>query len=98
MTLQGRELTPREREVADVLVTGIRNQEVGERFGISVRTVEVHRARILEKLGAHSVTEVAHLQAEQKLRALVADLRAILITPEGKAAFDKVCKRHGVIL
>jgi len=47
-------LTPREREVLDQIAQGASNKEAGRRLGISPRTVEVHRARIMEKLGARN--------------------------------------------
>ncbi len=54
-------LTPREREVLDLLVTGLSNKAIGNELGASPRTVEVHRARILEKLQAHSLPDLVRL-------------------------------------
>jgi two-component system response regulator FixJ len=54
-------LTPREREVLDLLVAGLSNKAVGKQLGASPRTVEVHRARILEKLHAQSLPELVRL-------------------------------------
>jgi two-component system, LuxR family, response regulator FixJ len=54
-------LTPREREVLDLLVTGLSNKAVGNELGASPRTIEVHRARILEKLQARSLPELVRL-------------------------------------
>jgi FixJ family two-component response regulator len=51
-------LTPREREVMDLMVQGLHNRRIGEALGISHRTVEVHKARVLEKLGVGSVIEL----------------------------------------
>jgi RNA polymerase sigma factor (sigma-70 family) len=51
-------LTPREREVFDLVTDGHHNREVAETLGISPRTVEVHRARIMEKLAAQRVGEL----------------------------------------
>ena len=48
-------LTPREREVAELLVQGLRNPAIAERLRISARTVEVHKARVLDKLGARGL-------------------------------------------
>lgn len=46
------ELTPREREIAGYIVNGLTCKETGLQLGISHRTVEVHRARLMKKLGA----------------------------------------------
>lgn len=46
-----RELTEREKQIVLLLTKGLLNREVGERLGISTRTVEVHRARAFKKLG-----------------------------------------------
>jgi two-component system response regulator FixJ len=54
-------LTPREREVLDLLVSGLSNKAVGNELGASPRTIEVHRARILEKLQARSLPELVRL-------------------------------------
>jgi len=51
-------LTPREREVMDLIVAGGHNRDIAERLGISPRTVEVHKARVMQKL---QVDGVAHL-------------------------------------
>jgi RNA polymerase sigma factor (sigma-70 family) len=51
-------LTPRERDVLELVVLGQHNREVAERLGISPRTVEVHKARLMEKLGVGSLAEL----------------------------------------
>jgi FixJ family two-component response regulator len=51
-------LSAREREVLDQLLLGLHNRDVAERLGISPRTVEVHKARILDKLGARNVVDL----------------------------------------
>jgi DNA-binding CsgD family transcriptional regulator len=48
-------LSPREREIIQLLANGKANKEIGAILDISVRTVETHRARIMYKLGLHSV-------------------------------------------
>lgn len=45
-------LTEREREVVAGLVRGLTNKQIGQELGISHRTVEIHRARAMRKLGA----------------------------------------------
>jgi two-component system response regulator FixJ len=54
-------LTRREREVMDKLVEGLRNKEVAASLHISFRTVELHRASIMEKLGAHSLSDIVRI-------------------------------------
>lgn len=51
-------LSTREREVLDQLLLGLHNRDVGAHLGISPRTVEVHKARILDKLGARNVVDL----------------------------------------
>ena len=53
-----RTLTEREREVLDRVAVGRRNKQIADELGISIKTVEVHRARAMEKMGASSVAEV----------------------------------------
>lgn len=54
-------LTPREREVLDLLVEGRPNKGIANALGASPRTIEVHRARIMEKLQARSLPELVRL-------------------------------------
>lgn len=51
-------LTPREREVLNGIVAGHRNKSIASDLGISERTVETHRANIMQKSGVHSVAEL----------------------------------------
>jgi DNA-binding NarL/FixJ family response regulator len=53
-------LTPREREIVQLLAEGKSNKEVASLLGISVNTAEAHRANIMVKLDLHSVTELVH--------------------------------------
>ena len=54
-------LTPREREVMDQVVIGKHNREIAETLGISARTVEVHKARMMSKLGVAGVPDLVRL-------------------------------------
>lgn len=54
-------LTPREREVMQLVVTGRHNREIGPALGISVRTVEVHKARLMSKLGVDNVADLVRI-------------------------------------
>ena len=51
-------LTPREREVMDLVVEGQATREIAETLSLSTRTVEVHRARIMEKMQAKSLADL----------------------------------------
>jgi len=52
------QLTLREREVLELVVAGRMNREIAERLDISIKTVEAHRAKIMEKLEVSSVAEL----------------------------------------
>ena len=52
------QLTQREREVLDLVVAGKMNREIAESLDISIKTVEAHRARLMEKLEVGSVAEL----------------------------------------
>jgi len=54
-------LSPREREVMDLLVQGKSNRQIAVDLGISPRTVEVHRAAIKQKLGVKSLPDIVHI-------------------------------------
>jgi DNA-binding NarL/FixJ family response regulator len=62
------ELSPREREIFDLLVRSHSNREIAKHLYISVKTVETHRASINRKLGVHSTAELIRFAA---LRGLV---------------------------
>lgn len=51
-------LTPREREVMDKVVKGCANKVIALDLGVSQRTVELHRARVMQKMGARSLAEL----------------------------------------
>src|SRR5260221_7967894 len=53
-------LTPREVQIVRHLEEGKSNKEIAAELGITVRTVETHRAKIMLKLGLHSLTELIH--------------------------------------
>ena len=55
------QLTPREREVLERIALGASNKEAGRQLGISPRTIEVHRARIMEKLGARNTADLVRI-------------------------------------
>jgi len=53
--------TPREREVLQQIAAGASNKEAGRALSISPRTIEVHRARIMEKLGARNAADLVRI-------------------------------------
>jgi len=55
------ELTERERDVMGLVVEGLPNKLIADRLEISVRTVEVHRARVFDKMEVKSAVELANL-------------------------------------
>lgn len=62
-TLQQRltQLTERERDVMQLVIAGLPNKLVADQLAISVRTVEVHRSRVFEKMGVKSAVELANV-------------------------------------
>ena len=54
-------LTPREREVFALVVTGMLNKQIAGALGIGEKTVKVHRARVMEKMRARSVADLVRL-------------------------------------
>ena len=59
-------LTQREREVMDLVVQGLKNKQIAEELSISVKTVEAHRARAMEKMDVGSVAELVRATLEAK--------------------------------
>jgi two-component system response regulator FixJ len=54
-------LSARERQVMDLVVDGLDNGLIGERLGISTRTVEVHKSRVMAKVGARNLAELIRI-------------------------------------
>lgn len=61
------ELTPREREVFDLLVAGVSVKAIAERLALSHKTVHVHRANVLGKLQCESTIELVHFALQHHL-------------------------------
>jgi len=64
-----KKLTPREKEVLDCIVSGKINKAIAAHLGISIKTVEAHRASVMEKLNASrpaGLMQAAHLFAQAK--------------------------------
>lgn len=55
-----RALTKREKEIVALVAEGYKNREVAEKLGISVKTVETHRANIMNKLALRNLAQLIH--------------------------------------
>jgi diguanylate cyclase (GGDEF)-like protein len=76
-------LTRREREVMDLLVTGKTSRMIGYLLGISVRTIAIHRSRVMGKMQADSVADLVHMTLELHALPLAdADVRAGSAKPQ----------------
>jgi FixJ family two-component response regulator len=54
-------LTPRERDILDRMAKGLSNKVMSHELSLSVRTVELHRARVMDKMGARSIAELVRM-------------------------------------
>jgi FixJ family two-component response regulator len=54
-------LTPRERQVFDGVVSGLLNKQIAAQFGVSEKTIKVHRGRVMHKMGVHSVAQLVRM-------------------------------------
>jgi FixJ family two-component response regulator len=64
-------LTPRERDVFGLIVTGLLNKQVGARLGTTEKTVKVHRSRVMYKMGAGSLAELVRMSDKLRTRGTV---------------------------
>ena len=60
-------LSPREREIAQMLAEARTNKDIAATLGVSVKTIDAHRANIMRKLNLHSVTELVRYAIREKL-------------------------------
>lgn len=67
---EARELSDREKEVLNLIVSGLANKEIADRLTLSVRTVEKHRQKIMQKLGIHKATELVKFAITRGLVSL----------------------------
>jgi two-component system secretion response regulator SsrB len=63
-------LTPREREVLQLMAEGFATKEIATRLHVSVKTVETHRRQLMEKLQLYSVAEVTKYAIREGLTSL----------------------------
>ena len=68
-------LTEREREVLKLIVGGNLNKEIAEQLGISVKTVEVHRSRVMDKMAARTVADLVQMSHVLELDSAVPKTR-----------------------
>jgi two-component system, LuxR family, response regulator FixJ len=61
-------LTPREKEVLELLTSGKANKMMAQDLGLSQRTVEIHRAHVMEKMGAKSVAQLVRMVMDLEYR------------------------------
>jgi len=62
-------LTPREREVFRLVVTGMLNKQVAFDLGTTEKTIKVHRARVMEKMGAQSLADLVRFAEKLGIRS-----------------------------
>jgi FixJ family two-component response regulator len=62
-------LTPREREVLELVIAGKPNKIMAADLGVSQRTIEIHRARVMEKMSAGSLAQLVRMTMELKEKA-----------------------------
>ena len=55
------QLTPRERQVCELVARGLLNKQIADEIGASERTVKIHRGRAVQKLGINSITDLVRL-------------------------------------
>jgi two-component system, LuxR family, response regulator FixJ len=66
-------LTPREKEVLELLTSGKANKMMAQDLGLSQRTVEIHRAHVMEKMGAKSVAQLVRMVMDLEYRGTQAE-------------------------
>jgi RNA polymerase sigma factor (sigma-70 family) len=62
------QLTQREREVMDLIIAGKLNKQIADVLGISIKTVEAHRARVMDKMAARSIAELVQKVVQAGVR------------------------------
>jgi FixJ family two-component response regulator len=85
-------VSPREYEVLACVLDGKTNKAIASRLGITVKTVECHRSRVMEKLGAHSVAELVRLVTAVSQTVVLKPLS----DPGGQLAVHEIAARDNV--
>jgi len=78
-------LSPREREVLEGLIAGLPNKTIAYDLAISPRTVEVHRARVMDKMGARSPSELVRLALAAGVRPSSSVTKSELTLPAARS-------------
>jgi two-component system NarL family response regulator len=63
-------LTPKEREVLQLIAEGVTSKDIGTRLGTSIKTVETHRSNMMRKLGLHSVAAVTKYAVREGISSI----------------------------
>ena len=61
-----RTLSEREQQVAQLVMEGLKSQQIADRLTISIKTVDTHRTRVFKKLGVHSVVDLIRVAAAHR--------------------------------
>ncbi|MEL6202125.1 MAG: response regulator transcription factor [Pseudomonadota bacterium] len=72
----GPDLTPRERQILSLVARGYANREIGERLGVSAKTIDNHRTNLMRKLDVHSVAELLAYALREGLLDAQRELRS----------------------
>lgn len=63
----GSSLTPREREILQLLAEGLRNKDIARRLDVSVKTVETHRAAVMHKTGSETIADLVRYAVRNRI-------------------------------
>lgn len=58
-------LTPRQREILSLIANGLTSRQIGEKLGLSFKTVETHRSQMMERLGIHNIAGLVRYGLEE---------------------------------
>ena len=75
-------LTPRERQVLELVAQGLRNKQIAGTLGAAVKTIKIHRGRVMRKMRVNSVAEVVQLLTHDRESAVEAATHPALVSSE----------------